>query len=772
MGTRRAMAATWCALLLSGTSERALAQAAPTAPPAPGETAATTASATPARDNGQAAAPEQAENSLADVVVTAQRREERLQRVPLAVTALDAATLRDQNVTGLADVSRVAPNIAISSSGYTAPTNALPVIYIRGIGQQDPAIYSDPGVPVYVDGVYVARSAGGAIDLPDIGRVEVLRGPQGTLFGKNAVGGAVNIVTAAPGARTGADLTYSGGNFGLFEARGVLDYHASDQLGLAAAFDAKHENGYGDRLDVATGRRLGRLGDQRHLSGRLRARWTPSAALTVDLSADYTRYRDTATPGQTTIVPSGLLTLWNARVGTPQGLPISQAVTASGRYDNFSRNSGAVRDDLGGVSGTIAYDLGGVTLKSITAYREAHDVFNRDADSAPAVYLEVFRDMKSRQFTQELQLLGRTLDDRLDYIVGGFYLHDRANQLDYVPLTPGLYPQIPQAAQDRPRTYVDAQTTNSYAAYAQATLRPIPAIGLTAGVRYTDESKDAVVSAVSPQSGIVYVPATPLHDRWTAWTPRFALDGRVSDTVLLYASASRGFKSGGFNGRPANPASLTTFDPETVWSYEAGLKSELLQHHARANLAVFQGDYRNIQLSRQTIINGVNISDINNVAASRIRGAEGELTLLPARGLELDGSLGYTHNRYTQVQPGAIVTADNKIPYAPKWTWTLSARYRAELSGGTLTPSVNFAYRSSTYVTPNNSPVSLLDGYGLLAARLSFTPTSKRWDLAAFATNLTDKRYRISVGDSTGAGLVYNLYGRPREVGATLGLHL
>ena len=750
------------ALLLASTTATALVCASPAL--------AQAAAAAPVQSDGQAAPP-QTEDGIADIIITAQRREESLQRVPLAVTAIDGAALREQNVSGLADIARIAPNIAISSSGYTAPTNALPVIYIRGIGQQDPAIYSDPGVPVYVDGVYVARSAGGAIDLPDISRVEVLRGPQGTLFGKNAVGGAVNIVTATPGRNTGTDVTLTGGSYALYEARGVTNLALSDQLGLTASFDAKHENGFGDRLEVGTGRRLGRLGDQRHLSGRVHARWTPTPALTVDLSGDYTHYRDTATPGQGSIVASGLLNLWNARVGVPSGKPISQAVAASGDYDNYSLNSGAVRDDLGGVSGTVAYDLGGATIKSITAYREAHDVFNRDADSTPAVYLEVFRDMRSKQFTQEVQLLGKAWDGRIDYIVGGFYLHDSATQFDNVILTPGLYPLIPDPAQDRPRAYNDQQKTNSYAGYAQVTVRPVKWLGLTAGVRYTDEKKDAIVGVISPQSGIVYVPTQNLSGRWKAWTPRFAADVRISDDILAYVSASRGFKSGGFNGRPSNLASLTTFNPESVWSYEAGIKAEALQHRVRANLAVFRSDYDNIQLSRQTIIGGVLISDISNVASSRIKGVEGELVLVPTRGLEFNAAFGYTYNEYTKVQPGAVVTAANKIPYAPEWTIAVSARYRIELGTGTLTPSVNYAFRSSTYVTPNNSPVSRLPDYGLLSARLTYAPPGGRWDLSVFGTNLTDKRYLISVGDSTGIGLVYNVFGRPRELGATLGIH-
>lgn len=600
---------------------------------------------------------------VADIVVTAQRREESLQRVPLAITAIGSSELREQNVQTLADVARIAPNIAISSSGYTAPTNALPVIYIRGIGQQDPSIYSDPGVPVYVDGVYVARSAGGAIDLPDISRVEVLRGPQGTLFGKNAVGGAVNIVTATPGLKPGTRIDLLGGSYALFEGKAVTNLALSDTFGVTAAVDFRRVDGFGKRLDIANGQEIGRLGDQRHVSGRLRARWTPTDALTIDLSGDYTNYRDTATPAQATIVPSGLLNLENARVATPRGLTITQATAASGDYDTFSRNPQNVRDQLGGVSATIAYAFdGATTLKSITAYRKARDSFARDVDTAAIAYFEAARDMHSSQFTQELQLLGKAFGGKLDYILGGFYLHDQSSQFDNVLLTPDLYAATGNtAAQDRARNYDDSQTTNSYAAYAQATLHIGERLGLTAGLRYTDEDKRATVFVVSPVSNIVYVPRQTLADRWRALTPRFAIDFRVSDRVLAYASASRGFKSGGFNGRPSNLASLTTFDPERVWSYEAGIKSDFLDRRVRLNLAGFIADYSNIQLSRQTIIGGVLISDISNVAASRIKGFEAELIVAPVRGLELSAAAGYTNNDYTKVQSGAVVVQSNKI---------------------------------------------------------------------------------------------------------------
>ncbi|MDB5708144.1 MAG: TonB-dependent receptor [Sphingomonas bacterium] len=712
-------------------------------------------------------------DGVPDVIVTAQRREESLQRTPLAVTALGVDDLREKNITSLADLGRAVPNLAISSAGYTAPSNALPVIYIRGIGQQDPSIFSDPGVPVYVDGIYVARSAGGAIDLPDIQRVEVLRGPQGTLFGKNAVGGAVNLVTQTPGKSPGSRFELSGGSDDLLHARGYTDLALSDQAGLTLAADYMHENGFGNRLAVGTNKVLGRLGDKRHFSLRGRLHVAPSEALSIDISADYTRYRDTAQPSQTRVFAANLLTLYNTSVGTPAGSPLTQSVAGAGDYDNYSLNPQPVRDDLGGVSATIAYKLGGVTLKSITAYRASRDTFSRDADSAPMVFLEAARNMRSDQFSQEVQLLGGLFDDKVDFILGAFYLHDTSSQTDVASVLPGLYVATHNPQTDISRTTSDQQTTNSYAVFGQATWHIAQGLNFTAGLRYTRDSKQAVISSNSPESGIIYVPPTAFDDSWHALTPRFALDYRISPNILVYASASRGFKSGGFNGRPSNIASLSSFAPETVWSYETGIKADLLQHHVRLNLAGFIADYQNIQLQRQILVIGTGIvSDIRNVAASRIKGLEGELTILPVRGLELTASGGYTTDKYTNIQTGAPVTATGVIPYTPKWTYSLAARYAIDLgNSGTVTPSVDYAYRSSAFVTPDNDPAGLIPSYGIMSARLSYVPRNSFWEVSAFVTNLTDKRYFISKGVSAGIGIEYQLLGAPRRFGGTVAVH-
>jgi iron complex outermembrane receptor protein len=381
--------------------------------------------------------------------------------------------------------------------------------------------------------------------------------------------------------------------------------------------------------------------------------------------------------------------------------------------------------------------------------------------------------MRSRQFTQELQLLGSLFDNHVDFILGGFYLHDRSSQLDTAGVLPRLFQATRNPGTDISRTSSDRQTTESYAFFGQATWHIVEGLNLTAGVRYTHDGKQAVIGAFSPESGITYVPPTAFDDSWHAFTPRFALDYRINSNVLLYAAISRGFKSGGFNGRPSNLASVSTFSPETVWSYEAGFKTDLFDRHVRLNAAGFIAEYQNIQLQRQILVPGTGIvSDIRNVAASRIKGLEGELTIIPVRGLELTASGGYTTNRYTSIQAGAPVTAAGVIPYAPKWTYTFAARYAIDLgAAGTLTPSIDYAHRSRAFVTPDNDPHGIIPAYGLLSARLAYVPRNSFWEVSAFVTNLTDNRFFLSKGVSSGIGVEYQLLGPPRRFGATVAFH-
>jgi iron complex outermembrane recepter protein len=709
--------------------------------------------------------------SLAEIVVTAERRSENLQTTPIAVTALSADALRSQSVSQFSDLARTVPGLSISSASTTAPGSATPVVYIRGIGQQDPSIFQDPGVGIYVDGVYVARSAGSAIDLPDIERVEVLRGPQGTLFGKNAVGGAINIVTQTPSDVPTGSLDATIGNYNLVDLRGLVSGPVATDLAGGLALDAKREDGYVDRLSYPDRSKTGTEGGVDHLSGRTRLHWTPMEDLSVDFSADYTRYQDESAAGLTTVYPpTSIYTLWNTLVASKGGLTWTPAdAETGGKYSTFATGPNFADDHIYGSGIWLSWKLPWATFRSITAYRYAHETYSRDSDGSPADFFSATGYHQTSQYSQELQLLGSSFEDRLKWISGLYYLHENGQESDLAIIAPGLYTETHNTSLELGRLYGIKTTTDSYAGFGQATFYITRALGLTAGLRYTSEPKSAVVSSFGTESGILYVPPTAVSKTFSSLTPKYGIQYQVDPNVMLYASATKGFKSGGFNGRVSTLAGLTTFAPETVWSYEGGVKSTLLDNRLRINLAGYYMDYDNIQLAYFILTPGGVVNAVSNVAAAELHGVEAEVAAVPVSRLRLAASASWEDNYYTNIQPGAQVVKGDKMPYTPKWTASFSADYAFILPGdATLTPHVDYSFKGRTFAVISNSFPSELSAYSLVNARLTYAPANDHWSLAAYATNLTNRYYFTSAQDNTTASLLYRLLGRPREFGLTL----
>ena len=712
-------------------------------------------------------------DTIAEVIVTAQRKSENLQRTPVAVSALSAETLKAKSVTQFSDLAKSVPGLSISTASTTAPGSALPVVYIRGIGQQDPSIFQDPGVGIYVDGVYVARSAGATIDLPDIGQVEVLRGPQGTLFGKNAVGGAINVTTQTPSPIPTGSLDATVGSYGLVDLRGVFSGPLASDLRGALAFNARRQDGYVDRLSYPDRAKTGSMGDQNHLSTRGRLRWTPSDTVTVDLSADYTRYRDTSSPGVTTVYPAtNIQTMWNTLVApnTPSGLPWTAATVQTGdQYSNFQTGPNFAKDDIYGVSASVSWDLPWATLRSVTAYRHVHETYSRDADGSATDYFSATGNHDISQTSQELQLLGKSFDGRLDWIGGLYYLHEDGAEEDLAIIAPGLYTATRNTALELGRLYGITTKTDSYAAFGQATFHATDALGFTVGLRYTSDDKSAVVSSFGTESGILYVPPTNVGKTFSALTPKFGVQYQATPDLLLYASATEGFKAGGFNGRVSKPEGLTTFQPEKVWSYEGGAKYTGLGGKLRANVAGYYMTYDNIQLAYFILTPTGVVNAVANVAGAQLHGAEAEVTALPFAHLELTATTSWEENKYTEIEPGAQVTKSNKIPYTPKWTASFSAQYQFTLPNeATLTPRIDYSFKGKTFSVISNSAPSLLPSYSLVNARVTYAPREAPWSLSVYGTNLADTHYFTSAQDNTTASLLYQLVGRPREYGVTL----
>src|SRR5690349_9732710 len=550
-------------------------------PPAP--------QATAAADN------EGKDTATGEIVVTARRTEERLQRVPASVSAFNERTLdriQAQDTTGL---QGAVPNLNIvQGRGSSNATN----IYIRGIGQPDALQTFDPAVGVYVDDVYLSRIRGNQLDLLDVDRIEVLRGPQGTLYGKNTIGGAIKYVTRKPGQKFRADASIGVGSYGQLDLKGAVSGPVSDTLALGVAFIRSKHDGY--VKDPVLDRRYN---NKNSWGTRGALAFTPSSRFRFDLSADYSHDDDALNVGapinelrhlfsNTVILPLAQdPSDYDFKARTPPGLPNSTKLKHWG------------------VAGTAAYDVtDALTLKSITAYRKLHTRDYIDIDATQAQVGDVLVDVHQHQLSQELQLAYTS--DRLSGVAGLYYLdernesHQEAFANDLVDLTPsrGVFPDFLLGPSNFPtflRTIDDDLKTKSYAGYANASYTIVPNVRLSAGVRWTKETKDyfrttSTFSSSPLLTSVAPFDFAPPKGKWSDVSPMASLDWQATPTTMLYARVAKGFQSGGFNGRANDAASRTAYDPEKVWSYEAGFKTTLL-NQLRVNGAVFYNDYRDFQ---------------------------------------------------------------------------------------------------------------------------------------------------------------------------------
>ena len=757
-----------------------------------------------------AAAQDTNETGIAEIIVTAQKREQSLQDTPLSVSAFGAAQMNARDVTNIGNVAAYVPNVEINSGkGDGGSTNAA--IFIRGVGQNDFIFPTDPGVGVYVDGVYIARSIGAMMDLSDIERIEVLRGPQGTLYGKNTIGGAINIISSRPGNELSGQVRTTVGARDRIDVEGRISVPLiPDVLAIKIAAASKNQDGYVIRPDGTD------LGDINVDAGRFAIAWNPSEDWTVDLSFDASRIRQNGSPqrlSDTFSFPGGLYDLYNAiaaplvtaRDGLPAGSLFDDRWVSSDR--RVSNGTGPTRDkaDVWGTNLTIAWEASpALTVKSITGYREMDAEIQVDMDQSPFPIIHTDEVQSENQFSQELQLSGATDDKRLHWLVGGYYFRERAHDLNQTLLASGLYdalellpdaliplvPGVPcpppvaglpcaggagnpfNALLDldvRPQT---ALTTNNWAVFGQASYEVVPALTLTVGGRYSWERKRYFIDSIYPNSGRIATPPTHDERTWKNFAPKIGIDYRASDDVLLYASWSKGFKSGGWNPRPLTPEEFKSYDPEKLTAYEAGLKSRLLDGLMTFNLAGFYSQYKDLQLQTNSVspTTGGLILTVDNAGSVDLYGFEAEILAAPLPGLDFNASVGYLHNEYQSLAAGTGYPITNKLPKAPAWTVALGAQYRFDLPGtmGGLTVRGDLSHRSKTYHDPANSLSIVQPAYTLVDARLAWTSSSEAFEVAIFGKNLTKEDYFTAAEFVPAFGVQNMVVGRPREWGLQL----
>lgn len=762
-----------------------------------------------------AATPEQDDQGSAEdvfqqtIIVTARKREENAQSIPVAISAFSGDSIEARGVQKLDGLANFTPNLTLQNNPSFGGAGSSAAIYIRGIGQKEFLPTTEPGVGVYVDGVYVARSVGALLDLVDIERVEILRGPQGTLFGRNTIGGAISITTREPQPMPEGSLQLTAGNQGRIDAKGMINVPLSENLFAKVTGASFNRDGYVRRL--VDGRRLG---DVKTLTGRLDVKWEATPDLNVRLSVEGTRDRsngpafvlaDTTyasnffNPQSLPILPPGspdttgfyvlnppfdapvdnFMLLHNYFAAFLGGQPCiafapysPQSDAAACFSDRFITGTDATagtgsqysRNDLWGANAILDWSLGPVNLKSITAYREVDGDYARDGDHSPFTILHLADILKQKQFSQEFQLLGSAAADRLNYVLGLYYFEEKGNNINSLDFTPVTFRSGGRFG------------TKSYAAFGQATWSIIDRIELTLGLRYTEDKKSFLpdqLILVDKTGGALIAgsPNTPpervlpnehVSRSESALTPSFNISWDVLPDTMVYASFSRGFKSGGFVQRVFPPqAAVPEFGSETADAYELGFKSQMFDKKLTVNGAAFLTKYDDLQVQVFTGIAPVT----KNAASAEIRGAELEARFSPAGGWFLEGSVGYLDPEFTEIDPAATeITLTSRFERVSEWT--LSAALSKSITfanGSDLMARVDWAYRSGAFMDALNSPELFQPGYSLFNANIAYTVPKGNLTFNLGVTNLTDERYLQTGVYGSSFGLFEHLYSRPRE---------
>lgn len=712
-----------------------------------------------------AGAAEAAESSSArvatmieEVVVTARKREESLQETPISITAFSADDLKARNITNLTELQFSTPGL---TSNLGAAGGSTGQYFIRGIGQSDWIAAFEPGVGIYVDGVYLGRVTGAALDLVDVSRIEVLRGPQGTLFGRNTIGGAISIVSKAPSFEHEgqAEVTY-GERDHLAIKGGVSGPLVADQLAARFSFNAETKNGHGVRLVDGE-----RQGDKEVFAARGALRWTPGEDITIDLVADVTHQTGTGDFAKL----KGINEIY---------YPNTAQYVIEDRRSTWSGLDTPNDNDTWGVSLTVDYAITPeISIKSITAYRDLQAQSGMDFDGTPGSYLEQLIDTEQDQFSQELQLSGRAIDDRLDWLVGFYYFEEDIRQL--ADVTIDLAPFFFRVHSPQ----LNVLDNKSVAGFAQATFKITDQLSLTAGARYTDEKKEIFydhtqvhqAGSFLPEGFVqVIVPPQSVDDSWSSFTPKVGLEYQVTDDLMVYASYSEGFRSGGFNGRPQSVNVITPFDPEKVKVWEGGFKSDLLDNRLRVNGAVFWNDYTDLQLASTVTIGGAPALTVGNAGKSELKGGELEVTAAPVEGLLLNVGVAYLDQKFTQLDPGVLLagglTLDSRQPNTPKWQVNAGIQYTADLGdAGLLTGRMDYSYKSAqTFFL--GDPLETQKNENVVNARLTYETPGDHWQLSVYALNLFDENYNaFQEADMLNYGIDLIWPAPPREIGVTVG---
>lgn len=682
---------------------------------------------------------------LGDIVVTAQKRAESLQDTPISIAAFTADELETKSITGLADLRANVPNLQLTPHPNGAGTTQ---IFMRGVGLSDDQITQDGGVAVYMDGVYIARSQGQALEVAELERIEVLRGPQGTLYGRNATGGAINFITKKPdlgvfGVKAQATL----GNFDNRRFKAAFNVPIGDTIAARLSYTKIKQHGFVKNLGTG----VKRWGDKDRQAMRADVLWEPSDALSVRYSYDRSEIDDT--PTYVADSPLYPYTAPRPKAGSP-----------------FVRD--LLRNDITSQGHSLIAEWNAadaITVRSITSYRKLKNFQNQDyltgAGGNPNPLQKNQSLTKQDQWSQELQLVGDALDSQIEYVAGAYYFSEDGSSFSNSYSPPRLL-----------RSFTTATINNkSFALFGQATYSPEwldRRLHLTVGMRQSWDKRAATLSRESQYNNgpIDAVPGFGDGSRkFTDLSPSFILAYDLADNVNVYAKAVKGYKSGGYNIRASSIERFDNgFDSETLWSYELGIKSQWLDDRVRLNIAAFQSKYKDIQVNVQSDPTNIRITDVLNAGKATVKGVEADLTLAPTRNLRVGVNYGFLDSRYDKIIDinGNDIADDYRFVNAPKNTLAFDINYTLpDMAIGSVSANINYTMQSKKYTNATiGGGKYITEGYGLLNARLNLAeiPGVEGLRVGLWGRNLTDKEYYIMQFNIGRPGA---LFGEPRTYG-------
>ncbi len=750
---------------------------------------------------------------IEDIVVTARRREEKLQQVPISVTALDGANLEARQLYAMDQLGAIVPNLQFDQAAPSSGSSSVGQVFIRGIGQSDYTPVTDPGVAMYVDGIYIGRSPGNVLDLIDVERVEVLRGPQGTLFGRNSIGGAIKVHSRLPSFTDSTSrVELRLGNDALQALNLRWSLPLNDALAANVTIDRLQRDGYVRRL--SDGRKTG---DRDRWSARAAVRWEPTDAIAASLVVDYTSIDENGAPvvsggvndtqpfatfGNAVLESCDAVAINPAFDGTPQSgpptFPPPGAATGSapGCYGADSRPGAFVSEgtfpigselDIGGAALVVDWSVGALWgVKSTTGYREMTMLSSRDGDNTPANIFATRDDYEHEQFSQELQLQFTSSERRLSAVLGLFYYDESGFNLVDVTVPTGAL---------RSGGFYDNQ---SYAVFAHGALDLTDRLVLSIGARHTEDRKAylpdqfALGDASAGSAPGFFPPTWPeLEGFYLAPIGPMAAGERILDlrrseldfdatdtTVDLsyrftadtfgYVTFATGYKSGGFDQRFVGPTPdrlPSSYRPEFVDSLELGVKASILDGRLRLNVAVFDADYEDLQIIVRESFNPLTV----NAGDARVRGGELELDWRATADWDIGFSAGRIETQYRRLNQPAQdsgVRLDNQLANAPAWSVAAGTAYQLDIGQlGQVTARLDWSWQDAEYHDAVNSPQIRQSSFHLVNASLAFVPRAGDWQLTLATRNLLDETYLVTGNSAfeTAAAYVEQVYGRPRE---------